>query len=304
MNKQAETHLYPKYLYRAHVHGHPHPRMLDDCKKFYSDNFGSDLHLWCEYDAESPIWVPIGDPMDLTVEDFFCDLNLHLGKTSITLQPKDNSEQPFRSSLVSLSGDFCWTTQRICQVGRKTSEDQIPGLAIFKTSMINPTGVRIYRVNDMLEFFDRRFVESSVHISPTLRRWARNADEYVCWSLVPREALVAFTPLPDLIESFNGGEGAFLTKGFVDSNYLRDFRDRPLVHVSLREYADRASRFVRSIITDVSSLEEAKQLCMHMEEELSNPSTWGYEVAYSAQDLDAAISSSVKKALETAFGLS
>jgi hypothetical protein len=304
MNKQAKNRPYPEYVYRAHVHGHPHPRMFDDCNGFYSDNFGSDLHLWCEYDAESPIWVPIGDPMDFTVEDFFYELNLHLGKTIISSHAKDDDEQPFRSSLVSLSGDFRWTAQRICQVGRRTSKDQIPGLAIFKTSMINPTGVRIYRVEDMLEFFDRRLGKSSIQISLQLRDWASNANEYICWSLVPHDALVAFTPLPDLIERFNGGEEAFLTKGFVNSNYLRDFGQCPRVHVSLREYADRVSRFVQSIITDVSSLEAAKQLCMHIGEVLSDPYTWGYEVATFAEDLDEAISSSVDRALERAFGIS
>lgn len=300
MDEQAKERPYPKYLYRAHVHGHPYPRMFDDCNEPYSDNFGSDLHLWCEYDSETPISVPIDDPMDLTVEDFFCDLNLHLDKTRINLKAKDDGEQPFLSSLVSLSGDFRWTAQRICRVGKDASKDQIPGLAIFKTALIDPSGVRVYRVKDMLSFLDRRLGKSSVHISEQLRGWAFNAKEYVCWSLVPREALVAFTPLPDLTERVNGGEEAFLTNGFVGSNYLGDFRQQPLVHRSLREYADRASEFVRNIINDVSSFEEAEQLCIHVGRELLNPDIWGYEVA-TFIDLEEAISSSLEKVLEMAF---
>jgi hypothetical protein len=112
--------------------------------------------------------------------------------------------------------------------------------------------------------------------------------------------LIAFTPLPELIETFNDGEKTFLTKRFVGSDYLGNFRQRPLEHLSLRQYADRASNLVRNIITDVSSLEEAKQLVMYLAEELLNPRLWGYEVATFAEDLDEAISLSVEKALETA----
>ncbi|PON29412.1 hypothetical protein TGAM01_v201661 [Trichoderma gamsii] len=292
MDKQAKERPYPKYLYRAHVHGHPFPR-LPDVFEGDSDSFGSDYHLWCENNAVSPILVPIDDPMDIsTVEDFFYELSLHLGKTSFNLPPRDDDEQPFRSSLVSLSGDFCWTTQRICRIGRITNKkkDQLPGLAIFKSSTIGSSGVRVWRVEDMLSYLDKRLGKNSVHISPDLRRWATNADEFVCWSLVPRDALVAFTPLPGLIKALDGRKKAFLTKEFVDSNYLGDFRRLPLVHISRREYADRASEFVRNIITNVSSLEEAKQLCMHMKEVLSNPYTWGYEVARSVKGLDEAIS--------------
>ncbi|KAL7899343.1 hypothetical protein HDV63DRAFT_416817 [Trichoderma sp. SZMC 28014] len=254
MDEKARGHPYPEYLYRAHTF-----------KGKCSDTFGSDLHLQLEYDAKEQMFMPIGDLVDtFTVEDLFRQLNLHLGKTCINSQSKRDGKQPFLSPLVSLSGDFRWTKQRICSVGRRTSKDQIPGLAIFETSMINPTGVH--------------FSDSSVHISSKLRRWAGNADEYVCWSLIPREALIAFPPLPDLIEGFNGGEEAFLTKGFVESNYLGDFGRLPRLHISLSEYADITSKFVRKIVTHVSYLKAAKQLCIHMEGVLLNPYEWGYRV--------------------------
>ncbi|EHK43249.1 uncharacterized protein TrAtP1_001541 [Trichoderma atroviride] len=307
MDKKARTRPYPKYLYRAHVHGHPFPRLPDVFEGEYSDSFGSDLHLWCEDDAQTQMFMPIGDLMDnYTVEDLFWHLNLHLGKTCINLQPNSHGEQPFLSPLVSLSGDFRWTAQRICRVGRMISKDrdQMPGLAIFKTSNINPSGVRVYRVEDMLSFLNTRLAESSVHISSQRQGWAKNADEYVCWSLVPRDALAAFTPLAELIETSNGGDEAFLTKGFVDSNYLGDFRQLSRVHpvhISVEEYAERASRFMHNIIANVSSLEEAKQLCMDMERVLLNPDIWGYGVAKSVQGLDETISSSLEKVLETAF---
>lgn len=297
MDEQARGHPYPEYLYRAHVHGHPFPRWQDVFEGEYSDTFGSDLHLWLESDSEVQMVMPIDDLVDtFTVEDLFWQLNLHLGKTCIN----SRSEPEFLSPLVSLSGDFRWTTQRICSRGRETSKDQVPGLAIFKTSMINPTGVRVYRVEDMLAFFDSRLPGSSVDISSQRREWADNAKEYVCWSLVPREALIAFSPLPDLIEGFHGGEEAFLMKGFVESNHLGDIRKLSL-HISLREYADRASGFVRSIITDIPSWEEAMQLCMHIKEVLLYPWTWGYRVAESKQVLEEAISLSVEEALDAVF---
>ncbi|UKZ86277.1 uncharacterized protein TrAFT101_002114 [Trichoderma asperellum] len=302
MDKQAKERPYPEYLYRAHVHGHPFPRLLDVFMGEYADSFGSDFHLWAEYDAQSQIVFPIHDPMESwTVDDVFSELNLHLGKTSVNLQPKCDGEEPFLSSLVSLSSDFRWTAQRICRVGRMTSKDQIPGLAICKTSMIDPSVVRIWRVADMLLFRDTILLNSSVHISPRLRRWATNAQEFVCWLFVPQEALITFTPLPNLIEASNGGERAFLTKQFVGSNYLGDFMRCPNVHLSLREYADRASEFVRNIITDVYSFEEAKQWVMYMKVVLSNPYEWGYEVPGFIGDVEEAITLSIEKALETAF---
>lgn len=300
MDKQAEERPYPKYLYRAHVHGHPYPRLLDDFSGEYTNSFGSDFHLWSEYDAQSQIFVPILDPMEpWTFDGIFSELELHLGKTRDNHQSERDGKEPSLSTLVSLSSDFRWTAQRICQVGRKIrkDQDQIPGLAIFKTSKIDPSVVQIWRVADMISILDQIFLK----ISSEHRYWVANAGEFVCLLFVPREALIAFTPLPQLTEAFNGDEEGFLTKRFVGSKHLGEFGRRPFVHISLKEYEDRASNFVRNIITNAYFFEEAKQLAMRMGGLLLNPYEWGYEVPGFIEDVEEAITLSIEKALETAF---
>lgn len=306
MDKKAEQRPYPKYLYRAHVHGHPYPRLLDDFSGEYTNSFGSDFHLWSEYDARSQIFVPMSDPIEIwSVDGIFSELELHLKKTNVNNQPEHDGEGLFLSNLVSLSGDFRWAAHRICEVGRKIDQDQdqdqIPGLAIFESSKIDPSVVRVWRVADMITFLDTKLVNSSVKISPELRSWVANAEEFVCWLFVPREALIAFTPLPQLAEAFNGEEEGFLTKNFVNSKHLGEFSRRPLVHLSLGEYADRASNFVRNIITNAYFFEEAKQLAMRMEGLLLNPYEWGYDVPGFTEDVEEAIPLTVDKALEMAY---
>lgn len=110
------------------------------------------------------------------MDDVFRELSQHLELTQINQERKINGEEPFLSSFVSLSGHFRWTAQRACKIGKTASEDQLPGLAIFDTSAIEAGGVRIWRVGDMLDFFDTFKAESSVFISPNLRCWAANAD--------------------------------------------------------------------------------------------------------------------------------
>jgi hypothetical protein len=109
-------------------------------------------------------------------------------------------------------------TQRTCRIGREASERfQIPGLAIFETSVVQSGGVHVWRVQDMLDFFENSTARQSVNILLHLRHWATNADEYVCWAFVPREALVSFTPLHQLTQEFESGDGVFLRTEFARS---------------------------------------------------------------------------------------
>jgi hypothetical protein len=145
-----------------------------------------------------------------TLEDIFSDLSQHLNKTQINLQRQDSGEGRCLSWFVSLSGDFAWTTQKTCKDGKVARANQIPSLALFDTSVIKSSGVHIWRVEDMLAFFDNSRVKSSVTISSNLRCWATNANEYVCWSLVPQDALVAFIRLPKLTQQHDASGKAFL----------------------------------------------------------------------------------------------
>ncbi|KAH6959641.1 hypothetical protein BKA56DRAFT_191552 [Ilyonectria sp. MPI-CAGE-AT-0026] len=159
-----------------------------------------------------------------TLEDIFSDPSQHLNKTQINLQRQDSGEGLFLSWFVSLSGDFTWTTQKTCKDGKVARANQISGLALFDTSVIKSSGVHIWRVEDMLAFFDNCRVKTSVTISSNLRCWATTANEYVCWSLVPQDASAAFVRLPKLTQQHDASGKAFLSNEFVNSNNLAHFR--------------------------------------------------------------------------------
>lgn len=131
MEEASRKQPYPKYLYRAHTHGYP---LEDDYR-----GFGSDMHSWIEQDGDYPVYVPIGNPVDdFDIEDLFDFLKDHLNKTQINEEQLRKGEDPFLSRLISLSSDFVWTVQRVCQDGKRShcNQDQISGLALFETSDI------------------------------------------------------------------------------------------------------------------------------------------------------------------------
>lgn len=277
---------YPKNLYRAHNHGYSVPRFVDECAGEYCDSFGSDRHLAWEYEAGSEIVTAYDRTEVFTVEDVFRDLSQHLNLTQINRQREIDNKEPFLSPFVSLSGNFRWTAQRACKIGKTASGNQLPGLAIFETSMVKDGGSHIWRVRDMLEFLDNSRATISVVIPPRLRQWATNADEYICWDLVPREALLAFVPLPELTQEIDGDE-AFLRKDFVDSTYLSDFMGRPLERLSLEEYAGRVSIFMFTIASNRFPWTEVSRLDTNMLRScLLNPRNWGYDVAAVSDDLE------------------
>lgn len=287
MKQRAEETPYPKNLYRAHNHGYLVPRFEDEFMGKYCDSYSSDHHLWLEYDAGRKIEIPFNNPIEeLTVDDAFKKLSQHLYLTQIKKERKDNGEEPYLSSFVSLSGHFRWTAQRACKIDKTASDDEIPGLALFETSAIKAYGVHIWRVEDMVDFLDKFKAESSDIISPVLRRWAENADEYVCWEFVPRSALVAFVPVWELTQVYEGGDEVFLTKDFVNSTYLCDLWRRPQKGLSLEEYLRRASRFMHIIMAHVSRMEVGRLDMSMLANRLSNPCDWGYDVPALSVDLE------------------
>ena len=302
MDVRARKEPYPKYLYRAHIHGNVAPRFVDEDTGDFCDNFGSDLHRWTEWDAEAEISVPICSlTEDLTTEGIFEELSNHLNKTRINVERQNSGEELFLSRFVSLSGDFRWTAQRICRDGRTASDDEIPGLALFETSVIASSGGYIWRVADMLAFIDNLKSKDSDNISSILRRWARNADEYVCWDLVPRHALIAFVPLHDLTQQFDSREVAFLRSEFVNSTYLTDFRKCPLKRLCLEEYAERAAIFVRKIASNFSPWTNVEQLDINtFANWVLNPFEWGYNLAGLAEDLEERIIPGFEAEIRTA----
>ncbi|KAI3572065.1 hypothetical protein IWW34DRAFT_893917 [Fusarium oxysporum f. sp. albedinis] len=271
MEFQAKEHPYPTYLYRAHVHGHPFHRWIDECVWKYCDSFASDFHSWAEWDAGSEIYVTMCDPVEyFTVDDLFSELGQHLNKTQICLQRQQSGEEPLYTRLVSLSGHFNWTTQKTCKLGEKTGADQVPGLALFESSVIKTSGVHIWRVKDMLAFFDNSRLKDPLTISSQLLRWAMNADEYVCWEFIPRDALVAFVSVSDLTQQLDNNGKAFLRKEFVSADNLANMRLRGCERISLEEYTERASRFLLRIFSNISSWDDMKRL------DINKIANWAY----------------------------
>ncbi|KAH9905933.1 hypothetical protein F4778DRAFT_779323 [Xylariomycetidae sp. FL2044] len=296
MKGQADERPYPEHLYRSHVHGHPFQRRLDEWSGTYIDSFGSDSHLWLEDDTESQIDSAV--PLDhIEIVDLFRILAAHLNKTQLHKQQEQEGEDIFLSSLVSLSGDFRWTMQRTCKVGRSTTTaDQSPGLAIFDTAMIKLNDNHIWRVGDMIKFLDSRASDIPITIDRTLRRWATNSDEYVCWDLIPLEALVSFTPLSVLAPISPQG---FLTWKFVGSNFLGDFRNWHPEDLSLEQYAQRLCVFLGSIFENFAH--DANLHDANFEKliySFRDPLDWGYNVPCFSEDFDETVLPQIKKELE------
>lgn len=130
------------------------------------------------------------------------------------------------SPLISLSGSFHWAVQTTCIKGQTAEEGQDAGLAMFDTSEIKASGVPLWCVRDLLTFFDSNRKFDSSRIDCCARKWAINSDEYLCWDLVPRTALIKFLPYERLIFRSEYPDDYFLRPEFITSISLGDFKKR------------------------------------------------------------------------------
>ncbi|KAH6985537.1 hypothetical protein EDB80DRAFT_756631 [Ilyonectria destructans] len=261
MEFRAKEYPYSIYLYRAYVHGHLFPRWIDEFNGEYCDNYASDIYSWAEQDAGTEIHVLMCDPVEYsTIDDLFSELGQHLNKTQICLQQQQSGEEPLYTRLVSLSGHFNWTTQKICKLGETTGADQVPGLALFESSVIKTSGVHIWRVKDMLAFFDNSRLKDSLTISSQLRHLTQQLDD---------------------------NRKAFLRKEFVSADNLAHMRLRGRERISLEEYTERASRFLLRIFSNLSSWDDVKRLDVNIIANcVLNPFDWGYELMVFYEDLE------------------
>ncbi|KAM3449289.1 hypothetical protein MY3296_007065 [Beauveria thailandica] len=280
MKLRATVRPYPKFLYRAHVHGHPFPRFIDANTYKYADAFSSEFHAFTEEDCQCEIDTFIS-PFD-SILDLFKELRCHLQKTQLRLNGSE-----YLSRMVSLSGDFYWTTHRLCEVDRKANEDQIPGLAIFDVERIQEIG-QIWRVSDMLEFFDMlkklkvAMGQNPIEVPKLVRPWSQNADEYVCWEYIPQEALISFIKLSDLTSS------GLLNSNFTNSINIGDLKRRAPEPISLNEYKARVSAFLRAAMAIPLCLEQvdAESIANQLTPYFLNPCIWSYEVPGFAEDME------------------
>ncbi|OAA35876.1 hypothetical protein BBO_08528 [Beauveria brongniartii RCEF 3172] len=280
MKLRAAVRPYPKFLYRAHVHGHPFPRFIQEGAYEYADTFSSELHAWTEEECQSEINTFVL-PFD-SIVDVFQELSRHLQETQIC-----RNDSGYLSSMVSLSGDLRWTTHGLCEVGKKANEDQIPGLAVFDVKKIQETD-QIWRVSDMFEFLDNSEElkvatgQNRIEVPEHVQQWSRNAEEYVCWEYVPREALVSFGKLSDLTLS------GLLNSNLTTSKHLGDLKRYALEPISLNEYEARASAFLRAAVVVPLCLEKAdvESIANQLTPLFHNPFHWGYGVLGFAEDLE------------------
>ncbi|KAH6959638.1 hypothetical protein BKA56DRAFT_624187 [Ilyonectria sp. MPI-CAGE-AT-0026] len=114
-----------------------------------------------------------------------------------------------------------------------------------------------------------------------------NADEYICWEFVPRDALVAFVSVSNLTQQLDDNRKAFLRKEFVSADNLAHMRLRGRERISLEEYTERASRFLLRIFSNLSSWDDVKRLDVNIIANcVLNPFDWGYELMVFYEDLE------------------
>ena len=151
-------------------------------------------------------------PRDIcdTVSDLVDEVGKHLEKTQINKQRAARDEELHLSPLISSSGSFYWITHTTCLKGKTAIEGQEAGLAIFDDQSKRCASMA----------FD------SSRIDHWERKWAMNSDEYLCWDLVPKSALVKFLPYERLVYRSDYPDDYFLRSEFIGAASLGDFKKR------------------------------------------------------------------------------
>ncbi|KAL8855546.1 MAG: hypothetical protein Q9178_007815 [Gyalolechia marmorata] len=282
MNRCATQSPPPPYIFRAERHGDPFPRFKDDFTGELVSSFASDMHACYESVSESEIMIATHLPCDMshTVSDLVGEVVMHLKKTQINERRASRAEERYLSQLILLSGSFRWALHTTCLKGRTATEGQEAGLAIFDTSKIKASGIHLWRVRDLLTFFQSDTKFDSSRIDHWAREWAMNSDEYVGWDLVPKSALVQFLPYERLVFRSDCPDDYFLRTDFVAAASLGDFKKRfssPAELLTVDQYRSR----VRSIVMKLTYQCPVKDVDLFLEamvEWFSDPASWGYEL--------------------------
>ena len=290
MDTRAQELPYPPHLYRAHTYGYPIPRFRDNMTEEFCDSFGSDMHTRFEEEVQSEIFGSISTPQDslCTIGDLVKEIARHLRKTQINADQIRKGQDAWLSDMVSLSGDLLWTTHTVCQKGEMANKDQVAGLAIFETLKIKEVGVLLWRVKDLLDFFDSSPRFQSSRIDSFARTWAKNADEYLCWDFVPKEALLNFVPFENLAQREDETEDKLLRSVFLSSKNLRAYRKDvyPLETQTVDQYRNRISSFMMGVMDHVDCHVNADSFVNTMVGCFRDSSQWGYSLAPGGEDLE------------------
>jgi hypothetical protein len=303
MELRRRENPYPKFLLRAQMHGELFPRFIDDFTQDYCDTFGSDLHLFEEWHSDSEIRVSIYDVQEMleTIQNLSEEVSKHLRKTQINKGRKPTDTSYFFSPFVSLSANFRWALHRAFQKHRNATDSQQSGLAIFDTSKLLEINVQLWRVSDLLDFLDSKPRFKGTTISPLSRSWAGNADEYLCSSFIPKEALVTFVPCSQIMDPQGGSQEIFLQPSFRESTNLAVFKSSGQKPLSTDEYLLRVSRFLEDLLDHVSPSTNGDSFVEYLVDRLADYSQWGYDLTTDLRSLTRALRRLVNE--EYAYGL-
>jgi hypothetical protein len=261
------------------MHGELFPRFRDCMTEQPCDSFGSDSHVLEEWQGESEIYGTILGIEETysTVAEFAEEVGRHLLKTQINKGKKVMDGSYYLSRFVSLSGDMRWTLHTSFQKHSRQNTQQESGMAIFDTKILLESGAQVFRVSDLLRFLDKDSRYGGFAIDALARVWAGNADEYICWDLIPKQALVKFVSCDTMAEGF-APENMFLRPEFIHTKSLGGFQQIRRIRLSTNNYTRRISLFLRDIMHEISSNTKGDHLIEYMATVLSDPYLWGYQV--------------------------
>ncbi|KAE8130757.1 hypothetical protein BDV38DRAFT_48213 [Aspergillus pseudotamarii] len=303
MDMKQRQKPYPKILFRAHMHGELFPRFIDDFTENYCDTFGSDLHLYQEWEEFCELRVSVYDLEDElpTIQDLSGEISQHLQKTQINKGRTPLDTNYYISPFLSLSADFRWTLHRSFEKHQIATDSQQSGLAIFDTSKMHEIKVRVWRVSDLLLFLDSKPRFKGSIISELSRKWAHNADEYLCLDFIPKEALLNFVPCNQMVNTEQEPYKMFLRPFFRESKNLAHFKTFGMEKLSVDDYHHLLSSFLESLLDHVSPSINGEPLVDHLIDQLADYRQWGYDLATNRLSLRQKLGRLVNR--EYAFGL-
>jgi hypothetical protein len=285
------------------MHGELFPWFIDNFTEDYCDTFGADLHLYEEWHSHTEFRVPTCDPQQLlgTIRNLSGELSNHLQKTQINKGRKHTDKMYFFSPFSSLSGDFRWALHKAFQKHRNATESQQSGLAIFDTLKLLKMNVQLWRVSDLLDFLDSKPRFNGTVIGNLSRSWASNAEEYLCSSFIPKEALVTFVPCSQITDTRERLQKIFLQPSFRESTSLAVFKSSRQNPLSTDEYLLRVSHFLEDLLDHVLPPTDGDSLVEYLVDQLADYSQWGYDMTTDQRRLTQALRRLV--AQQYAYGL-
>ncbi|KAJ6020209.1 hypothetical protein N7499_003509 [Penicillium canescens] len=233
-----------------------------------------------EWQGESEIIAPImGMEESLsTMAGLAEEVGRHLLKTQINRGKTTMDGSYYLSRFASLSGDMRWTLHTSFRKHSRQSAGQESGMAIFDTAILMECGAQVFRVSDLLLFLGKQPRYGGSAITELAKVWATNADEYICWDVIPKQALVNFISCDTMTDGL-APERMFLRSEFRETQSLALFKQKDRVLLSPDDYVCRISLFLCDIMREISPTTKGVHLIEHLFATLHDPYPWGYHVA-------------------------